>query len=355
MKKETTRIENTEQLSNAESFEQKPSALSKIPFKINIHIVLLAVFVLFVLAIIFKFSTWGVHVDLDEIFKDGYGTYDNSFDSILPLITADGDPVYEYYGEGTNILFFGNAPLADDRDSEDNLVNMIQEKTGANVYNCSISGSYLASTDYGVVPDVNPNDAFNFYWLCFLPLGDLMDQSYLTSVKELTADGECPPEAMDVYNTLKTIDLNSIDVIALMYDGSDYLAGREMYSDGGDSDPITFTGNMLAGITMLQAEFPHIRFIVMSPTYAYGLDEDGNYVSSDIQRYGQDVLSTYVIKQAELCSLYSLTYVDHLYGTVNANNAKEYLIDHIHLNPSGREAVANRFVDALTYYNNRVK
>ena len=263
-------------------FEQKPSLFSKTPFRFNIHVALLSVFIIFVLAIVYKFSTWGILVDLDEIFKDGHGTYDNSFDSILPLITADGDPVYKVYGEGSNILFFGNAPLADDRYSEDNLVNIIRQKTGATVYNCSVSGSYLASSRYALNADINPYDTFNFYWLCFLPIGDLVDENYKAAMEVLGED--CPPEAMEVYNTLKTIDMNTIDVVALMYDGSDYLAGHEMYSDQDATDVRQFTGNMAAGIELLQQHYPHIRFIVMSPTYAYALDEDGNYIETLFKR-----------------------------------------------------------------------
>ncbi len=78
-------------------------------------------------------------------YSNGPGTYEDNYDTILPLMDADNNPVYKQYGEGDTILFFGNAPFADDRDSADNLVNMIQEMTGITAYNCSISGSYLAA------------------------------------------------------------------------------------------------------------------------------------------------------------------------------------------------------------------
>ena len=88
----------------------------------------------------------------------------------------------------------------------------------------------------------------------------------------------------------------------------------------------------------------------MSPTYAYGLDENGDYISSDIQRYGWDVLSTYVIKQYASCNSRGVTFVDNLYGTINEDQAPEYLTDHLHLNLAGRKKVAERFVYALNYF-----
>lgn len=324
----------------------------KPPFfsRINIHVVLLAVTVLFVAGLVYKVMTFGVHVDLDEIFQDGPGTYADTFDTFLPLMDTDGNPVFKTYGEGSTILFFGNAPFADDRGSGDNLVSLIRDMTGAEVYNCSVSGSFLAADQSELNADISPWDAFNFYWLCSLATGyhDTTDAEYQKAVAAL---GEsAPPEAMEVYNTLTSIDLSTVDVVVVMYDGSDYLAGHAMYNDGNATDITQFTGNTEAGIELLQYCYPNIRIIIMSPTYAFGLDENGNYVSSDIQRYGWDVLSTYVIKQYASCASRMVTFVDNLYGTINEDNAEDYLTDHLHLNQEGRKKVAERFVYALNYF-----
>lgn len=191
-------------------------------------------------------------------------------------------------------------------------------------------------------------DIFNFYWLCHLAVNDIIDEKYMEGLNVL--GDNAPPEAMEIYNTLNTLDFSTVDAIAIMYDASDYLAGHEMYSDTNYTDIVQFTGNLEAGIELLREAYPHIRIIVLSPPYAFGLDENGNYVSSDIQRYGWDVLSTYVIKQYQSCSSRSVTFVDNLYGTITQDNASEYLTDHLHLNVNGRKLVAQRFVNALNYY-----
>lgn len=324
-------------------------------FRVNVHIILLIVFLLFVAGIIYKIMNYGVHVDLNEIFKDGPGTYEDNFDTILPLLDADGNPVYKHYGEGSTIVLFGNAPFADDRNSEDNLANMIQQMTGATVYNCSVSGSYLAADGSSLDATAHPWDIFNFYWLCSLATGyhDTTDAEFHKGM-EILGDS-APPEAWDVYNTLTSIDISTVDVVAVMYDGSDYLAGHAMYNDGNNTDITQFTGNTEAGIELLYYLCPNVRVIVMSPPYAYGLDENGNYISSDIQRYGWDVLSTYVIKQYASCTSRAVTFVDNLYGTINEDQADEYLSDHIHLNLAGRKKVAERFVHALNYFDHMLE
>lgn len=325
-----------------------PGGRRRLP-RINLHIVLLVVAVLFVAGIVYKVATFGVRVDLSKIFADGPGTYDDTFDTILPLLDADNNPVFRDYGEGSRILAFGNAPFADDRDSSDNLVNMMREMTGADIVNCSISGSYLATQETQLDAEACPQDIFNFYWLCNIAAHNTAICSEYLKGLDILGDS-APPEAREVYDFLTTTDLADVDAVVVMYDASDYLAGHEMYNDSNATDVTQFTGNTEAGIEYLQYFFPHIRIIVLSPTYAFGLDENGDYISSDIQRYGQDVLSTYVIKQYASCASRSVTFVDNLYGTITEDNAKEYLEDHLHLNVKGRKKVAERFVYALNYF-----
>ncbi len=321
--------------------------------RINIHVVLGVVFLLFIAGIVYKIMNFGVLVDLDEIFKDGPGTLEENFDTILPLFDAEGNPLYRHYGADSTILLLGNAPFADDRDAPDSLANMIRDMTGATVYNCSVSGSYLAAEAGELDPRTNPLDIFNPYWLC--SLGMAFPRSFEDDYQAgLEALGEnAPPEAQEVFNTLVSLDFADIDVVVLMYDGSDYLAGHAMYNDGNSTDLTQFTGSTESTIELLRFCAPHIRVMVLSPTYAYGLDEDGNYISSDIQRYGEDVLSTYVIKQFASCSSRMVTFVDNLYGTINEDDADKYLTDHLHLNLEGRKKVAERFVYALNYFSDR--
>ena len=321
--------------------------------RLNMHIVLLIVFVIFVCGIAYKILNFGKFVDLEEIFRDGKGTYEDTLDEILPLMDADGKRLETNYEDGLTIVAFGNAPFADDRDSDDSLAGMIEEMTGATVYNCSISGSYLASQSPFLNASESPMDAFTFYWLAMLSTGSDIILSY-NEAKEVLGE-DLPPEAEEVINTLTTLDFSTVDVIAVLYDATDYLLGHQMYSDQNSTDIEQFTGNLEAGIEVLQDLYPHIRIIVMSPPYAYSdqLDEKGNYISSDIARYGQDVLSTYVIKEFSSCASRSVTFIDNLYGTITEDNAHKYLIDNLHLNTAGRKEIAKRFVYALNYYNQK--
>ena len=335
-------------ISEEEYYEDDEILKKKFPFRINMHIVLLVTFIIVVTTVLYKFFNWGEHIDLEEIFKDGQGTYEDTLDSILPLIKGSADGLAD---DGvTTILTFGNGPFADDRDSEESLASIIEGMTDAVIYNCAVEGSYLAALSPQIDSANYPMDAFNFYWLCTLATGGKIDYFY-DEVRQVMGDAY-PAEGDYVYNTLKTLDYNTVDVIAIMYDASDYLAGHAMYSDQNPTDIQQFTGNMEAGIELLQATFPNSRIIVMSPTYAFAIDEEtGEYVSSDMYTYGdRDVLSTYVIKQYASAATRSVTFVDNLYGTITEENAHKYLKDNLHLNVEGRKKVAERFVYALNYF-----
>lgn len=312
------------------------------------HLIVLGICLIIVFAVFYRVSNWGEYIDLDEFFKDHEVQYQHDYlDQILPLTREDGSIIRGK--EKPTILFMGNAPFADDRYSEDGLVNMIADMTGSTVYNCSVEGSYLAAMNPAFDSRIAPMDAFNFYWMCQYMCNDIVDHYFEYAKSEMPND--FPKEAQEVFDTLNNVDMNTIDVLAIMYDASDYLAGHQMYNDQNPTDISQFTGNMEAGIELIQQTYPHIRIIVLSPTYAFGVDEDGNYVSSDIKTYGQDVLSTYIIRQCYSASTRGVTFVDNLYGTITEDNASEYLTDNLHLNVEGRKKVAERFLYALNYYN----
>lgn len=330
-------------ISSPEKGAKKKTGLRRF---LNLHVLLLITFVIFVVFVYAKFSNWGEKINLSDLTEDYSHLNPDVLDQFLPLVDSEGRLIPT--GSPDTIVAFGNAPFADHRGTENNLANMIAEATGATVYNCSISNSYLACESPYFNPQVAPMDIYSLYWLIYLAIFDGNISANFQQAAEALGDA-LPPEAQEVYDTLTTLDFNTVDVVTIMYDASDYLMGHGMYSDENSTDIQQFTGNLEASIELLQHYYPHIRIIVMSPTYAYALDEEGNYVSSDMYVYGDmDVLSTYAIRQCMSCLSRSVSFVDHLYGTVHEDNATEYLVDHVHLNQKARELITQRFMDALT-------
>jgi lysophospholipase L1-like esterase len=193
-------------------------------------------------------------------------------------------------------------------------------------------------------------DAFCLYWLATEACGTDMSGHFTNAINVLGEDA--PADAEQAWKTLASIDFDTVDVITIMYDATDYFMGHNMVNSDNPTDITYFTGNLEAGIKLFQNTYPGIRIIVLGPPYAYAIDEDGNYVSSDIQRYGQDVLSIYAIWEWNSCASRNVSFVDNLYGTITEDNAKHYLTDNFHLNKAGRQKIAERFLYVLNYYGN---
>ncbi len=348
---------NYEEMIKSEEYllteEEKDEPVSKSGFKnfffkINWHIVFFIVVICSITFIIYKFCNWNNIVNLDELFTKEELEADpeiETLDNILPNLEAEGTPAATD-GE-LNVVLFGNGAFAENYGTSDNVAEIIAEMSGANVYNCSVSGSHLAATHSTFTLGIDAMDGFNFYWLTTLIA---MDNHFPPSDALTNAPEALPPEAAEVYEILSNMDFSKVDVIGIMYDGTDYLQGRPLYNASRETDIQTYYGNLAAGIELIQDTFPHIRIIVMSPTYAYAIDENGDYVDSDIYLYNEFPLSTYSQMLERCASNAGVTYVDNFYGTVNVNNAGDYLIDNIHLNKDGKQKLAERFVYALQYY-----
>jgi len=333
-------------LDEGEVLEQKKRERTPRKKKFNIHYLFFIVLAAIVIYAAVRLVIWNIGTrDTTEITQEDSEFDIESMDYILPL-----NPKYLEGREDdgvTTVVCLGNAPFADDRNEANNLAALIEKELGENakVYNCSVTDSYMTAL-YPTFTWEHPYDAFSFYWLSTVVAvdNDALIDNALASLEEVPADLQ---ESMEL---LKSIDFEQVDVIAVMYDGSDYLAGRRTINEENPTDIQYFTGALAAGIQLIQQVYPHIRIMVMSPTYAYALDENGEYASSDIIDYGMGSLATYAILQSDTCYENSVSFVDNIYASVNANNASEYLEDYIHLNEAGRKLIAERFVECLNLY-----
>lgn len=309
--------------------------------KLNPHYLFILALCLILGISIYKIYSWNQGVTLDYNPDDITEDMEvENMDDIKPLAP---DKLAGHEDDGvTTVVCFGNAPFADMRNQASNVCSLTAKQADAVVYNCSIPDSYLSSKNYTFLENY-AYDAFSFYWLTTVfTLNNhvIIDQAY-------DIIGNVPDEIKESIDLLQSIDFNTVDIIALCYDASDYFDGRPMYSDENTTDIQQFTGAMEAGIELIQQYFPHIRIIVMSPPYAFAIDQDGNYASSDIITYGQSTLSTYVIKQSESAYMRNVSFVDNLYGSIHEGNAPKYLTDNLHLNEDGRALLAKRLTYAI--------
>ena len=319
--------------------------MEKKKFKINLHIVFAIAVIVIIAIIVRKFWGFGRVITKEDI-ATMYAPENaeiQACDNFLPLMAEDDGTFPEDDGV-TTVVCFGNSPFSDDRNSSDNLCNLFASATGATVYNCSIMDSCMAAKCVPFNSDIYPMDAFSFYYLStiFTQGNDKMLEQAFNAMS-------VPEDIKESVTLLQSIDFRTVDAIFIMYDGMDYLAGHPVTNPDNFTDPSTFTGSLAAGVSLIQETYPWIRVIVMSPSYAYGFDENGEYVSSDKKAYAA-YLSTYVLNEADAASRLGVTFVDNLYGSIHEDIAPDYLTDHMHLNLEGRKLIATRMEEALEAY-----
>lgn len=310
-----------------------------------LHIAFVLVLLLCIGLVIFRFSNWGTRV---PSFFDPDADFDERdlIEVLDSMVNVPADQRQDTDGIRT-VVILGNSPFSDHRDSDGGVVSLASRMTDAVFYNCSVAGSHLAAAKETFRAEEDPMDAFNLYWLTTLIT--LQNTDIYDSAFAVMGD-TAPADARYAYETLSTLDFRNVDVLAIMYDASDYLEERPLYNMLNTTDIQTFAGNMDASLELLCSTFPHLRIIVMSPTYAYYVDENGEYISSDIHKSTGYSLSTYAGNLEHIAYLHLVSYLDNIYGTVNEDNADEYLEDHLHLNAAGRQKLAERFVYALEYF-----
>lgn len=312
---------------------------------INFHAILLILIALVFGVIAFKLIFWDKRQHQNsELENDTTLSFDTeALDSIVPLDATSG--AKKEKDDDLRILFVGNGSLAENKESGTNLANIVREKTGATVYNCAISDSYMTAQN-PTYKNSYPYDAFSFYYLCTLfTFGNTDTLSW--AEKDL---GGLPADVKESTDLLQSIDYSELDVLCIYYDGSDYLEQRVVKDEENENDPTTFCGALNAGIDLVKELLPDTRIIVMSPTYAYAVDKNGNYSSSFERNVLEEPLNFYVGMQSVTCIENNVSFVDNFYGSIYEEIAPQYLEDHIALNEKGHALLADRFLDALNKF-----
>ncbi len=310
--------------------------------KINLHYIFLVAIVAIVLFVVLRLVIWDNRAHTLTPSTDNSNNFNTeTLDNLVPYTydVASKDP------EDMIIACFGNAPFSDDRNDENNLANIIERKTGATVYNFSFEDSYLSCKNYTL--EAGSNDLFSLYWLTtiFAVDNDVIVDQYLAANPNIDQD------RLSTLSLLQNLDFETVDVITIMYDGSDYLDCRGMYNRDDSKNIRHFGGALEASINLIKETFPHIQIIVMSPPYAYGLEDDGSYVDSTLKTYGEEgPLASYVTYQSEVCYKTFTTFIDTFYDSLSYFAAEDILKDHIHLNEAARELAAEEFMEGWEYY-----
>ncbi len=302
-------------------------------------------------ALIARVKGWIRVVTLGDITgSDEHVANFESHDYIMPLTDDEYNLIRQ--NEET-ILIFGNAPFADKPEGGEGLSAMLEKASGATVINCAVSGSYVGMTEPSFDYTNNPMNIFSPYYLaCVACTGQ--DYSHDIGESERVLGADFPVEGKAVLETLKDLDITTVDVIVFFYDGEDYLRSTPTgLDDSKYSDPFsTYLGGFSSTIELFGTYAPNARVIVMSAPYMYIVSADGRLEACEDHPNSQGAdLSDYVLGQYRMCvDNYDITFLDNYYTGISYNGGEEFLTDGRKLNDKGRKVMLDRLMYAMTYY-----
>ncbi|MBO4609227.1 MAG: SGNH/GDSL hydrolase family protein [Lachnospiraceae bacterium] len=273
-----------------------------------------------------------------------------SHDHIMPLTDEEYNLIRQ--NEET-ILILGNAPFADDTEGEEGLASMLEKASGAAVINCAVSGSYVGMTEPSFDYTNNPMNIFSPYYLaCVACTGQ--DYSHDLNESKRVLGSSFPQEGEAVLETLKDLDIKTVDVIVFFYDGDDYLRSAPTgLDDSRYSDPFsTYIGVFSSTVELFRTYAPRARIIVMSAPYMYIASSDGTLEACEDHPNSQGAdLSDYVLGLYRMCvESYDITFVDNYYTGIAFEGGDAFLTGGRYLNAEGRKLMTERLMYALTYY-----
>jgi lysophospholipase L1-like esterase len=303
-----------------------------------IHILFICAFIVIVIVAVSAFLKWdkGIAPTIDPDLDSSLYEYESQ-DFIMEV----GPSLLEGREDDgiTTVLFLGDDYLSDGRGT-DSIPDLVASKIpNSKVINASFSGSTLSNQD--ILYDFDTcQDAFSPYWIVnamvlkdYTIMGLSLDSEYLTIQDETY---------QQTYEEIKTVDLNEVDVLVMMYGVNDYLQNRLVTNVADLNDIRAYSGAFQSTVDMIQENYPHIRIIFSSPTISFVENAEGELVNTNIHSndYAFQVGYNNAINATIVNNMY-VSYVDNYYGNeITHENYSEYLSDNWHLNKKGRDVIA---------------
>lgn len=331
-------LQDTDAEDMTDLVDEKDGSEKKGGFHINLNLILLAAIVLVIGFSAYRLYRWNKGTPPEDIPDAAETDFDiEVLDNLIPLAP---DKREGYVDDGvTTILCLGDDPFSLEL-GENGLAQQIAKKTGATVYNGSFTGTTMA-TQFASYNDGYILDAFSFSYVAkSLANGDF-------ELMKTAASYSYDENFAKTAQMLSELDMNNVDMICVMYDGSDYVNKRPCDDPNAPYAEITYTGALRSGVKAIQEAYPHIRIVVMSHTFCHSIDENGNFQNGDRADLGHGTLSHYLQKELDATMDVSVSFIDNFYGSVNEDNYLDYMTDYIHFNDAGRELLAQRFADCL--------
>ena len=221
--------------------------------------------------------------------------------------------------EKTQLVVFGDSIWNAGR-GEDGISEQVMAEKDVIIYNCSIGGTTAAVVNESTQWDSWTSRSFN-------------GMMYL--VNDVISEEQLIPEET-IYPIFKQIDFDEVDYILVSYGLNDYFSNVPIHPKE-YFDLTSFVGALRHGIHKIQEKYPHIQFILTSPTYCGWFEGERDFGLGD-----------YVEAARGVSQEYGTHFIDMYHALGKSPEQKmQYLEDGVHLTEEGRYLYARSVIDFL--------
>ncbi len=262
------------------------------------------------------------------------------------LVVGSALPAYRQeqidrrYMEDVHMVILGDSIVGECRETT-SVPELMSEALGERVFNGALGGTCFSYTD--------ARRRLTYTKDCLNLAG--LSQAILTEDFRIQRNTRIRESATEYFEEtiedLSLIDFDSVKVLFLFYGMNDYHAGVEIADEAAPDDAYTFTGAIRSSVESLRQANPHMRIILVTPTYSWYLPQGQTCEEYDT---GAGVLEDYVEAEKTLAVELGLECID-LYHDFYPHGVWEdwqtYTRDGLHPNESGRRMIADKLTDYL--------
>lgn len=221
--------------------------------------------------------------------------------------------------QGKKIVVFGDSIWNAAR-GQDGISEYIQEETGATVYNCAVGGTTAALVE-------GENSIENWSSNCFN--GMIYVVRKLVSAEKVLGDDV-------VLDIIKQVDFAEMDYVIVSYGLNDFFCDVSIYPEY-YYEITNYVGALRNGIAKLKENYPHLKIIVVSPTYTKMFEGERTF---EIGSYVEAARGVAAEMEVEFLDMF------HILGN-DAESRMEHLGDGVHLSAEGRKVYSAAVIHFL--------
>ena len=204
---------------------------------------------------------------------------------------------------------------------EDGISEYIQQETGATVYNCAIGGTTAALVSGENTMENWTSSSFN---------------GMIYVARNLVPAEKVLGENTVVLDIIKQVDFTEMDYVIVAYGLNDFFCDVSIFPK--EYYEITnYVGALRNGITKLKENYPHLKIIVISPTYTQMFEGEKTF---EIGNYVEAARGVAAEMEVEFLDMF------HILGN-NAESRLAHLEDGVHLSAEGRKVYSGAVIHLL--------